>query len=108
MISKWLHQCRTTEGEDIDTVLLASKVVSHAPTKETGGDKEWSWEVPGLSKGSPWYRERLRSLRRAIQSANLTDMSHWYQEGKEAHSICNSTGGNFPLSIGNHYEKGVV
>jgi hypothetical protein len=40
------------------------------PTPETA---DWKWEMEDLSKGSLWYRARMRSLRKAIKEAKLTN-----------------------------------
>jgi hypothetical protein len=43
---------------------------------------EWSWEVPDLSEGSPWYQARIASLRHVV--SNLPDGDLYFVDGLEA------------------------
>jgi hypothetical protein len=53
--------------------------------KTTPEEEEWHWEMPDLSKGSPWYLERVASLQEAV--ADLPDGDLHLVNGLEALQI---------------------
>jgi hypothetical protein len=81
-ISDLLHLCRTTVTEE--TCEVPPREESKVSTTEPESRDKWSWGEPDLSKGSLWYWGRIRSLKKAIQTAGLTNESHWISKGNNA------------------------
>jgi hypothetical protein len=50
--------------------------------EEDDSDAEWTWEPPDLRMGSPWYQDRLETLRTATEGS--PEAKQWYEEGVRA------------------------
>jgi hypothetical protein len=49
---------------------------------DENADEEWTWEPPNLRENQPWYRDRVESLKKAIQG--LPDPKILREEGLRA------------------------
>jgi hypothetical protein len=75
---------------------------------EDDSDGEWTWEPPDLLEDQPWHRDRIVSLKKAIEG--LPDASEHSTVIEEItptkdRNACNFSGGNFHLNIGRTSEK---
>jgi hypothetical protein len=75
---RWSSSDKTLSEPTLSSVELPSIL----PTPEVTPLEDWIWEVPDLSKGSPWYLERLESLRQAV--TNLPEGDLHFINGLEA------------------------
>jgi hypothetical protein len=49
--------------------------------EEDEADPDWDWEVPDISVGSTWYKERISKLKEATKDSH--DGDRWFCEGIE-------------------------
>jgi hypothetical protein len=71
--------------EDDDQTASTLEDADFPPWEEASDDElddEWSWAPPNLQESHPWYRDRLDSLKKAIDG--LLDAKRLFEEGVQA------------------------